>query len=69
MNNIIFKTVDGVVYGGELTYFGKEELSVKNLLRYNDFDDDYIKESKENSCENENVWFYINKIIWYRKKC
>ncbi|MDR5587892.1 MULTISPECIES: hypothetical protein [Clostridium] len=68
MNDIIFKTVDGVVYAGKVTYFGKEELSVKNLNILNEFEEKDVPALKENVYEDGDVWFYTNKIIWYKNR-
>lgn len=68
MNNIIFQTTDGAVYKGELTYFGKEELSVKNLYKFKEFYDKKATEIISYPYETGDVWFYTNKIIWYNRR-
>ena len=69
MNHITFKTIDGIVYTGEIIYFGKEEISVKNLIIENGEEEDVVPNLKDRSCKyNGEVWFYKNKMIWYTQK-
>ncbi|ACD51518.1 hypothetical protein FDB55_01095 [Clostridium botulinum] len=67
MSNIVFQTVDGTIYGGELIYLGKEELSVKNLYKFSEFYETNAKKIIDFPCKGGDVWFYTNSIIWYKK--
>lgn len=70
MSKIVFKTIDNIVYSGDLDYLGKEDFIVKNLS----CSPTVPKEERIKSLDNEEeifqgrVIFRINNVIWYYQK-
>lgn len=70
MNKIVFKTIDNIVYTGDLDYLGKEDFIVKNLSCSSLVPKDQSVRSVDNEDEmfQGRVTFRMKSVIWYYQK-